>query len=87
MTIDDFKDKLEDFFLCDILGFFDSLFYIIQIPFRGLKWWHKLHEPLCNDPVFKEQFEKIFDDIKCGRYESAERNLDLTNHYVKSWKP
>ena len=79
-------DKLDDFFTFYVLGTLYTIWNVIQIPFRGLEWWHKINEPLCNDPVFKAQFEKLFDDIECNRLEQAEQDLQLTNHYVEFWK-
>ena len=30
--------------------------------------------------------EKMFDDVEHNRFEQAEKDLQLTNHYVEFWK-
>lgn len=80
-----FIEKLSDFFIFDVLGFLIDFWGLIQISFRGLKWWRKINEPLCNDKNFEHLFNKVFDDIENNNLDKAEKDLDISSHYVKNW--
>ena len=78
-------EKLDDFFTFNILMPLITFWYFIQIPFRGLKWWKKLNEPLCKDKTFEMTFNKVFDDIENNNFDKAKKDLDVVNHYEKYW--
>lgn len=77
-------DKLADFFVYILFLLLDIQDFI-QIPFRGLKWWRKINEPLCNDKNFEHLFNKVSDDIENNNLDKAEKDLDISSHYVKNW--
>ena len=58
-----------------------TFWYFIQIPFRGLKWWKKLNEPLCKDKTFEMMFNKVFYDIKNNNFDNAKKDLELVEKY------
>ena len=78
-------EKLDDFFTFNILMPLTTFWYFIQIPFRGLKWWKKLNEPLCKDKTFEGMFNKVFDNIENNNFDKAKNELDVLNHYTKYW--
>lgn len=78
-------EKLYDFFTFDILMPLTTFWHFIQIPFRGLKWWKKLNEPLCKDKTFEVMFNKVFDNIENNNFDKAKNELDVLDHYTKYW--
>ena len=62
-----------------------TFWYFIQIPFRGLKWWKKLNEPLCKDKTFKRMLNKVFVDIENNNLDKAKKDFDVLNHYEENW--
>lgn len=78
-------EKLYDFFTLNIPMYLMTFWYFIQIPFRGLKWWKELNEPLCKDKTFEMLFDKVFDSIENNNFDKAKKDLDVVNHYEKYW--
>ena len=78
-------EKLDDFFTFNILMPLTTFCHFIQIPFRGLKWWKKLNEPLCKDKTFEGMFNKVFDNIENNNFDKAKNELDVLNNYTKYW--
>jgi len=79
------SEKLSDFFIFYVLMPLYNFWYFIQIPFKGLKWWRKINEPLCNDKNFEHLFNNVFNDIENNNLDKAEKDLDISSHYVKNW--
>ena len=78
-------EKLDDFFTFNILMPLTTFWHFIQIPFRGLKWWKKLNEPLCKDKTFKRMLNKVFVDIENNNLDKAKKDFDVLNHYEENW--
>lgn len=78
-------EKLDDFFTFNILMPLTTFWHFIQIPFRGLKWWKELNEPLCKDKSFERMLNKVFDDIENNNFDKAKKDLDVVNHYEEHW--
>ena len=78
-------EKLDDFFTFNVLMPLTTFWYFIQIPFRGLKWWKKLNEPLCKDKTFKRMLNKVFVDIENNNLDKAKKDFDVLNHYEENW--